>query len=512
MPQINRSAGVLLHPSSLPGNHAIGEIGPEAYRWLDLLAECEQKVWQVLPLGPTGYGNSPYQSPSTFAGNPLLISLDLLVEDGLLESEELREIPPLDPSHVDFGAAVWHRPPLLKRAADRFQARTSNAEEDEQFRIFCEKEAHWLDDYALFAAIKADQEMRPWWLWPEGLAQRDSEPLTEAAERLSDSIEEIKVTQFFFDRQWLALRKYAAGLGIQIVGDVPIFVAHDSADVWAGRELFHLDAEGNPTVVAGVPPDYFSATGQLWGNPLYDWNYHRATDYEWWIRRMQKALQWVDLIRIDHFRGFAAYWEVPADEDTAMNGKWVDGPRAELFQAFTQTFGKNLPIIAEDLGVITDDVVELRDQFELPGMRVLQFAFGADSLAEEYIPENYPPNSVAYTGTHDNDTTMGLFQSEAGDGGSTRTQEQVDAERRTILNYTKTDGSELNWDYIRAISHSNSNLAIYPLQDVIGLGSEARMNTPGIPEGNWGWRFTWDMITPRLQGKLRGVTRTSNRA
>ena len=511
MPTLHRSAGILLHPTSLPGDSCIGEIGKQAHRFLEEMAAAGQTLWQVLPLGPTGYGNSPYQSPSTFAGNPLLIGFDLLIEDGLLTQKDLKAIPWLDPERVDFGAATWYRPPILKKACRRFLNRIkADAQLRNAFENFCCDEASWLDDFALFTAIKESQELKPWHDWPTPLAQRDPGALSKAAKKFSKGIAETKVLQFLFDQQWQALRTRATELGITIIGDIPIFVAHDSADVWAGRELFFLDAQGSPKAVAGVPPDYFSATGQLWGNPLYDWAYHKTTGYAWWIRRLRKILQWVDLVRIDHFRGFAAYWEVPAGEQTAMNGRWVDGPREDLFLALQEEFGHDLPIIAEDLGIITPDVEALRDHFGLPGMRVLQFAFGEDSLAEAYIPENYPINSVAYTGTHDNDTTMGLAENKAGEG-STRSSEQIAAELRTIKAYTGTDASELNWDYIAAISRSQAAYAIYPLQDVLGLGSDARMNIPGIAEGNWEWRFQWQDLSRQTMTRLLTLTQETDR-
>jgi 4-alpha-glucanotransferase len=511
MPVLQRSAGILLHPTSLPGDYCIGEIGRQAHRFLEELAAAGQSLWQVLPLGPTGYGNSPYQSPSTFAGNPLLIGFDMLLEEGLLAPEDVREIPWLEPDHVDFGAATWYRPPILKQACRRFMESTeTDAGLCAAFETFCLEQAHWLDNYALFTAIKESQGLKPWYAWPRPLAQRDPAALVMAADELADAITDVKILQFLFDRQWRALQAQAAKLGIQIIGDIPIFVAHDSADVWAERELFFLDAKGDPTVVAGVPPDYFSATGQLWGNPLYDWQHHKSTGYAWWIRRLRKILQWVDLVRIDHFRGFAAYWEVPAGEETAINGRWIGGPGEDFFHALQREFGTNLPIIAEDLGVITPDVEELRDRFELPGMRVLQFAFGEDSLAEAYIPENYPANSVAYTGTHDNDTTMGLIQSEAGEG-STRTPQQIAAELAMIRAYTGTDASELNWDYINAICRSEAAFAIYPLQDVLGQGSAARMNTPGIAEGNWEWRFQWEQLTSDVMHRLKRIAGNTGR-
>ncbi len=501
-----RCSGILLHPSSLPGRFGIGEIGYNAEMWLQSLSRMGQSLWQVLPLGPTGYGNSPYQSLSSFAGNPLLISFDSLVRDGVVSLSDLQLLPEFPADHVDFGSVIEVRMAFLKEAAHKFIRQTEASPLlHRAFEVFCDHEADWLDDFALFVALKAEHENKPWTEWPRGLALRHPEDIGQAICSLESEIEEVKALQFLFHRQWNKVRVTAKELGIQIIGDIPIFTAHDSADVWAARELFHLDENGNPIVVAGVPPDYFSSTGQRWGNPLYDWDKHQATNFAWWKARMKKVLSMVDIVRIDHFRGFAQYWEIPGHEETAINGRWVDCPGDALFNALHADMGE-LPIIAEDLGIITPDVEALRDGHHFPGMKVLQFAFGADNLAWEYVPENYPENSVAYTGTHDNDTVLGLFHSEAG-GATTRTQEMVDAERRTILGYTKTDGSELNWDFIKAVWQSKSQLALCPLQDVLGLGSESRMNIPGQSGEFWNWRFEWPQLTPQMEQRLADVTR-----
>jgi 4-alpha-glucanotransferase len=508
--EIPRSSGILLHPSSLPGRFGIGEIGPEALRWLETLASMGQRLWQTLPLGPTGYGNSPYQSLSSFAGNPMLISFESLAMDGVLLPQDLVMIPSFPEGNVDFGGVIEVRTAFLKLAARRFIVQCNESPLMRRaFDVFCDREASWLDDFALFVALKEENRHRAWVEWAPALALREPAAMAEAMVRLEPEVEECKVLQFFFHRQWQKVRLRAKELGITIIGDIPIFTAHDSADVWAAPELFELDDKGNPVVVAGVPPDYFSATGQRWGNPLYKWEAHQATGFAWWKERMKKVFELVDVVRIDHFRGFAAYWEIPGTEPTAIHGRWVEAPGDALFDALRTELG-DVAVIAEDLGIITPDVVALRERQGFPGMKVMQFAFGADSLAEEYIPENYPDECVAYTGTHDNDTVLGLFRSEAG-GDSTRTQEQVDAERRTILGYTGTDGSELNWDYIQRVWQSRARLAIAPLQDVIGLGSEARMNAPGKVGDFWTWRFSWEALTEIAQNRLKGVNSASGR-
>jgi 4-alpha-glucanotransferase len=510
MLSLPRCSGILLHPTSLPGRFGIGEIGRGAELWLESLHRMGQRLWQVLPLGPTGYGNSPYQSLSSFAGNPLLISLDSLVRDGIVRPSDLDMLPEFPDDRVDFGSVIEVRTAFLQNAARNFlkQCEASPLLRG-AFELFCQREAHWLDDWAMFVALKKEFHLKAWTEWPRGIALRDEVAMAEIMSGLEAEIEEAKALQFLFDRQWSKLRVRAKELGISIIGDIPIFAAHDSADVWANRELFHLDQEGNRTVVAGVPPDYFAATGQLWGNPLYDWARHEQTGFAWWKARLRKTLSLVDIVRIDHFRGFAAYWEIPASEKTAINGRWVEAPGDALFHAIKDELGE-LPIIAEDLGLITPDVIALRDRHGLPGMRVMQFAFGADALAPEYVPENYPENCVAYTGTHDNDTTFGHFNSGA-DEHTTRTAEMVEKERRTILDYLKTDGSEVHWDFIERVWASKAKLVVCPLQDVLGLGSEARMNIPGKSGEFWNWRFQWEQLTPAIEWRLKRVTTASNR-
>jgi 4-alpha-glucanotransferase len=508
---IPRSSGILLHPTSLPGRFGIGEIGPEAHRWLDALHRMGQKIWQMLPLGPTGFGASPYQSLSSFAGNPLMISLDSLCMDGVLNPHDLSMIPAFPEERVNFIAAEEVRMAFLKLACQRFLTQCSSSPLlDRAFEAFCEREEEWLDDYSLFIALKGELGGRSWNEWPMELAMRHPEAIAAAKERLVDPIREVKAQQFFFFRQWQKLHARAQELGIQLIGDIPIFTAHDSADVWARPDLFELDASGQTTVVAGVPPDYFSATGQRWGNPLYKWSEHQAENFTWWKARLRKTLQMVDIVRIDHFRGFAAYWEIPAAEPTAVNGRWVEAPGDALFEALKSEMGDQVPVIAEDLGIITPDVTALRLRHGFPGMKVMQFAFGADSLSEDYIPENYPDESVAYTGTHDNDTVLGLFHSGAGED-STRSAEQIEAERRTILGYTHTDGSQLNWDFINAVWKSQARMAIAPLQDLLGLGSESRMNTPGKMGDFWSWRFTWEQLTTEIEQRIRAITETHGR-
>ncbi len=504
----SRESGVLLHPTSLPGPYGIGEIGSEAYRFIDRLEKMGQRLWQILPHGPTSYGDSPYQSLSTFAGNHLLISFEQLVKDKLLNPARLKKFPDFPEDNVDYGPVIEARMDVLRSVCRNF-SRNASANRIREYQRFCKKEAHWLDDYALFYALKDAHDLRPWTEWPEELALRDPAALEKARKKYQTAIRNVKILQYLFDKQWKKLREYAHKKGVRLVGDIPIFVAHDSADVWANPELYFLDGKGDPIVIAGVPPDYFSATGQRWGNPLYRWDIHQHTGYDWWIRRLRKIFDAVDIVRIDHFRGFEAYWEIPANETTAMNGRWVEGPGEDLFDALIKAIGP-LPIIAEDLGVITEGVEALRDKYHFPGMRILQFAFGTDAKAEDYRPESYPPNCVVYTGTHDNDTTVGWFWSNAGPG-STRTQEEIEQERRTVLEYVGTDGSEIHWDMIAVACKSKANTAVYPLQDLLGLGSEARMNVPGREDGNWRWRFTWDQLTPDIMQRMYDITHWSKR-
>ena len=512
MLSVPRCSGILLHPSSLPGRFGIGEIGRSAELWLESLHRMGQRAWQILPLGPTGYGNSPYQSLSSFAGNPLLISFDSLVRDGIVRPSDLSVMPEFPEDRVDFGSVLEIRSAFLKNAASIFIRQCGVSPLlGRAFEAFCQREADWLDDWAMFSALKQEYNLRPWTEWPKGIALREEVAMAEVMAGLEEEIEEAKVLQFLFHRQWNKLRLRAKELEISIIGDIPIFAAHDSADVWANRDLFYMDAQGNPTVVAGVPPDYFAATGQRWGNPLYDWDRHEKSGFAWWKARLRKTLSQVDIVRIDHFRGFAAYWEIPGNEPTAINGRWVDAPGDALFNALKEDLGGgDLPIIAEDLGLITPDVVELRDRHGFPGMRVLQFAFGADALEEDYVPENYPDNSVAYTGTHDNDTTYGFFNS-GEDEHTTRTAEMVEKERANILAYTGTDGSEIHWDFIGRVWASEARLVICPLQDVLGLGSEARMNIPGKSGEFWTWRFEWQQLTPSLEWRMKKVTADTGR-
>jgi 4-alpha-glucanotransferase len=497
-----RASGILLHPTSLPGRFGIGELGPEALRFVDFLSAGGQRLWQVLPLGPTGYGDSPYQCFSAFAGNPLLVSLDVLEAEGLLAPADLADVPPFPEREVDFGPVIDFKRPLLTRAFERFRD-GADAAQREAFQGFCQAQAAWLDDFALFMAVKAAHGGVAWTDWDREIAARRPEALERWRRERTEEIEGVRFTQFLFFRQWSELRRHCHARHIRIMGDVPIFVAHDSADVWAHPELFRLDDEGRPTVVAGVPPDYFSATGQLWGNPLYRWDELARTGYAWWIARVRSTLSLVDLIRLDHFRGFEAYWEIPASAPTAATGQWVKGPGADLFEALRADLG-TLPIVAENLGVITPEVEGLRARFGFPGMAILQFAFGGDPQGSDFIPHNYPRDRVVYTGTHDNDTVVGWWTS--GVGESTRTAEEVEAEREFAKRYLHSDGQEIHWDFIRALLGSVAELAIVPLQDVLGLGSEARMNVPARPGGNWRWRVTADAVTPEIRRRLREMT------
>lgn len=494
-----RSSGILLHPTSLPGGFGVGDLGPEAYEFVDFLVSAGQSLWQVLPLGPTGYGDSPYACYSAFAGNTLLVSPERLVARGLLEGD-LK--PDLVPGRVDFGEAHKIKEGILKQAFENYK-RTTDTNLRSAFETFAQHEAHWLDDYALFRALKDAHDGVAWNEWEPALVARMPAALEEARTQLHDEIEAQMFYQFLFFEQWFALKKYANEHGVKIVGDLPIFVAQDSADVWTNPDQFKLDKNGRPLVVAGVPPDYFSSTGQLWGNPLYNWERMQADGFAWWIERVRATLKVVDIARVDHFRGFAACWEIPGGDKTAERGQWVEAPGRELFAAIRKTLGE-LPIIAEDLGVITPDVVALRDGFGFPGMRILQFGFGGDTKNID-LPHNYVANVVAYTGTHDNDTTVGWFESVAGEG-STRTAEQIERERKFCLDYLNSDGREIHWDFIRAVFASVANTAIVPLQDVLGLGTEARMNLPNSTEGNWSWRYRAGALTDTIATRLKQLT------
>jgi len=502
-----RASGILLHPTSLPGDFGIGDLGRHAFAFVDFLNRTKQTYWQILPLGPTGYGDSPYQCFSAFAGNTLLISPELLVDDGFLTTEQITDRPGFQPHKVDYGAVHEWKNRILPLAFEGLHHITS-ADLRDNFETFIRDNESWLDDYALYRAIKASQGQKAWYEWDEPLRRRDTTALDHAAERLFSAVLAEKFYQFLFFRQWNAVKEYANRHGVRIVGDVPIFIALDSADVWRHQNLFKLNADGSPKVVAGVPPDYFSQTGQLWGNPIYDWDAMRRDGFRWWIDRVRSMLQTVDVVRIDHFRGFAAAWEVPGGDKTAENGQWVDVPGKELFDALKNSLG-HLPFWAEDLGVITPDVEELRDGFGFPGMRILQFAFGGDPRNHD-LPHNYINNCVAYTGTHDNDTTVGWWHSQAG-AGSTRDAGEIGREHDFCMRYLDTDGTEIHWDFVRAVWSSVANTAVAPLQDLLGLGTEARMNLPASTSGNWHWRFHEEAITPDIEVRLRELTEVFGR-
>lgn len=504
-----RKSGVLLHPTSLPSVYGIGDFGAEARHFVDTLEEAGQSLWQILPLVPIGYGNSPYQSTSAFAGNILLISPDEMVEMGLLTAEDLGEIPTFDKERVDYDAVKAYKLPLLHKAYETFCAK-ADADMQADFAAFCEKQDMWLSDFALFTALQAhfraerakgiDEEefltfavdtidflteeqqkdyfeSACWNTWPRTLRKRNAASLKKWTRLLADAIEEEKFYQYLFFTQWQALKAYANEKGIAIIGDAPIFMAYDSADVWANQKLFQLDSMGFPTVVAGVPPDYFCAEGQLWGNPLYDWKAHKKTGYLWWTERIHKALEDVDYLRIDHFRAFESHWEVKFGAENAIVGEWKKGPGMDFFNTLEKTLGK-LPLIAEDLGIITDEVRALREEAGFPGMRVLQFAFGNDKN-NAYLPHSCDKNSIMYSGTHDNDTTQGWYE--------TATEAEKDHYRR----YLNVDGSDVAWDFIRLAFASPAVFAIVPAQDVMNLDGSHRMNRPGIAGGNWGFRFDW---------------------
>jgi 4-alpha-glucanotransferase len=494
-----RSSGLLLHPTSLPSRHGIGDLGSEAHAFVQFLAETGQRWWQMLPLGPTGFGNSPYQSLSSFAGNPLLIDLDDLVARKWLAAEDCPVNPSLPEDRVDFDAVVTLKERLLHRAHDGWR----KLGDDPRFQEFVGANHTWLDDYVLYEALKDAHGRRPWYEWEPELVSRDPAALTLWRDRLKDGISFHSFVQYAFELQWQALRQACRKRDINLMGDVPIFVAHDSADVWARPELFYLDQRGQPLVVAGVPPDYFSETGQLWGNPLYKWEVHAAQDYAWWASRLSALLSRVDVVRIDHFRGFEAYWEIPAGSATAAPGRWVPGPGNHFFEAMRRKLG-SLPLVAEDLGVITPPVEALRDDFGLPGMRVLQFGFGPDQGADKALPHRHPPHCVVYPGTHDNDTTKGWFTST--EVLTTQSPEEIACERAFALRYLNSPGDEIHWDMIRLAFLSVADTAIIPLQDILGLDTRARMNTPGRPEGNWTWRFRKGQIDGPTRDRLAELT------
>ncbi|MBD2294772.1 4-alpha-glucanotransferase [Anabaena sphaerica FACHB-251] len=494
-----RSSGILLHPSSFPSRFGIGDLGLEAYRFLDFLKDSYQQYWQVLPLGPTGYGNSPYMSYSAMAGNHLMISPEKLVDEGLLVAGDFGNLPEFPADKVNFEQVIPIKVNLLKKACENFKPHAT-AIQKKAFHTFCNTRGYWLNNYALFMALKDAHNGASWHTWEPELAKREPAALARMEHELAQEIFYYKFIQYEFFRQWSELKNYANQNGIDIIGDIPIYVAHDSADVWANPDIFALDEEtGAAALMAGVPPDYFSATGQLWGNPVYKWDELQKQDFQWWLQRFEAMLDYVDIIRIDHFRGFEAYWAVPQGEETAVNGKWVEAPGVAFFEVIKQKLGK-LPILAEDLGIITPEVEALRDQFEFPGMKVLQFGFGSDP-GNPFLPFNYPRNAVVYTGTHDNDTTVGWFNT------------ANNYEKQNLLLYLGSISPDgINWDLIRLALSSIANQAIIPLQDVLGLENEARMNYPSTAEGNWEWRYQAEVLTDELSDRMKILTKLYGRA
>jgi 4-alpha-glucanotransferase len=494
----DRMSGILLHITSLPSRGPVGDFGPAAYAFVDFLAASKQRLWQVLPLNPTGYGSSPYSALSAFAGNPWLISLERLAADGWIALERLEELPAAGAA-ADFAAVVAHKLPLIEEAAAKFLD-NANDEARGRYQQFCNDNTSWLDDYALFNVLRRRFGYASWNHWPPEFAHRKQEALTSVMTENGRELSIEKAIQFFFDQQWCALRSYCHERDIRILGDVAIFVNYDSADVWTNPALFELDLDGNMIRVSGVPPDYFSATGQRWGNPLYKWDLLRQRGFDWWVARVRRTLALYDSIRLDHFRGFEAYWSIAADEPTAINGQWVKGPGHELFQRLKDVFGE-LPFIAEDLGLITPEVDELREHFGIPGMRVLQFAF-FDRGAHIYLPHKFVPNTVVYTGTHDNNTTLGWWRD--GVTGVERTHLQ------TYLQPIEHD-TEVVWAMIRAAACSVATLCLFPVQDILQLGSEARMNTPSEGQGNWIWRYTEGALEASIATKLAELMEMTDR-
>ena len=493
-----RSSGILFHPTSLPGKYGIGTLGKEAYAFIDFLKKSRQKLWQIFPLGPTGYGDSPYQSFSSFAGNPYLIDFDLLIEAHLLSEEDLRDVFFGDnEEYIDYGAIYNQKYPLLRKAYENFKS-SDNHEMKENLEHFKRENASWLNDYSLYISLKNHFNGLPWNEWAHDIKNREHGAMEHYRNELADDIEYHNFIQFLFFKQWGDVKRYANENGIKIIGDIPIFVAADSSDAWANPEIFLFDEERKPVKVAGVPPDYFSATGQLWGNPLYNWQKLKETNYSWWVERVRANLSTCDIIRIDHFRGFEAYWAVPYGDDTAINGQWEPGPGIDLFNAIKSQLGE-LPIIAEDLGLMTQGVIDLREVTGFPGMKILGFAF--DSGEEnDYLPHTYTKNCVVYTGTHDNDTLIGWFQ---------KAKEEDRQFARDYLNSRSDD--EIHWDAIRGAWSSVASMAISPVQDFLGLGSEARINTPGVAAGNWQWRLRHGVLTDELAERIAKLTRVYSR-
>lgn len=489
-------SGVLMHVSSLPGPYGIGDLGPQAHAFVDFLAAGRIGWWQTLPLGPTGYGDSPYQSYSSFAANPNLISPDFMADDGLIDDEHLRTAPEFPVDKVGFNAVIEWKRGLFQAAFMRLK---NNPELSKEFEAFRTAQAEWLEDFSLFMTLKAQNEQQAWRHWPTPWRDRQPAAIEAAKREYASTQAYYAFQQFLFFRQWDRLRAHMSAKNVAVIGDLPIYVAHDSADVWCRRELFELDEQGEPIRVAGVPPDMFTATGQLWGNPLYRWDLHKKQGFSWWLSRLGGVLRVVDALRLDHFRGFADYYTVMAGETTAINGTWELGPGAAFFDAVQRELG-DLPLIAEDLGGdYVPHVIALRDQFHLPGMKVFQFGFD-NGLDHAFLPHNYPPNCVGYPGTHDNETFMGWYES------------ATEREQKFCVKYIKSNGSDIAWKMLHSLWASKATLVVAPLQDFLELGAEARMNYPGTALGNWGWRVRADLLTPELAERIAVLNREHDRA
>lgn len=497
----NRGSGILLHITSLPSPYGVGDLGPGAYQFVDFLSQAKQKYWQILPLTPTDQesGNSPYNSPSAFAGNSLLISPELLLESGFILKEDLIGAPSFPRERCDFASSIPYKNHLLRRAYEHFRA---NRKERDAFDEFSSKNAVWLEDFALFIVIKQHARGKTWGDWDKDLRDRDPRMIEEVRKQYHDALEREKFLQYLFSKQWFSLKKYCNDKGLKLIGDIPIYISYDSADVWANTDLFKLDGEKRPSFVAGVPPDYFSKTGQLWGNPTYRWDILKKTGYRWWFNRMDHNLRLFDILRIDHFRGFVAYWEVPASERTAILGQWVEAPAHDFFTTLLQTFPAE-SLIAEDLGLITEDVKEVMNRFGFPGMRILQFAFDGDLATHPYLPHNFVPHCIAYTGTHDNNTIKGWFENETG---------PEDKQRLSRYLGRNVSSSELPKELIRLLMMSIADTVILPMQDLLGLGEEARMNRPSTAKGNWEWRLLQDQLTSSHREMLLEMTSIYGRA
>src|SRR5271165_2658310 len=491
-----RSAGILMHVTSLPSRGGIGDLGPAAYEFVNWLAAARQTLWQILPLGPLGYGNSPYSCTSAFAGNVMLISLERLADRGLIDRERFEALSDGN-CQVDFESVRAHKLPLLREAAGNFLVSASR-EAKKRYQDFCRQNDWWLEDYVLFSALRERFDDQPWNAWPQNIVRRQPETMAKLRKQLQEKLEQERFLQFAFFEQWRALRSHCHKAGVRVIGDLAIFVSYDSADVWTHPGIFRLKDDLSPEVVAGVPPDVFSETGQRWGNPLYNWEVLKSRGYDWWIKRMRWAIETCNIVRIDHFRGFEAYWEIPADEPTAIHGHWVPGPNDDLFSALRTALG-DLPFIAEDLGYITREVTELRKKLGIPGMKVLQFGFG-DRGAHKYLPHRFERDSVVYTGTHDNDTTVGWWNSAA-----------TEEEKKLAALYLGIDGEGVNWAFIRGALTSVANLAVIPVQDVLGLGSDARMNVPSETAGSWSWRLRSGALTHELAAKLAALVDVTDR-